>query len=172
MELLALVLLLLNTANFRHARTSRLEVHPDWVWTILCLLRVRSLGGNLNGRRVTDGFTPFHYKKNKMEILLTILALVWSILCIILFIKVWKMCNNVQKIKAFLIEDLIRKNYDSSKEVLGLRPGDLVYDTYNRLCRINDITEEGKLVCEILNGGREITVNPEKVEKKNLQFVE
>ena len=59
MELLALVLLIPNTANFRHARTSRLEVHPDWVWTIHCLLRVRSLGGNLELRRVTDGFTPF-----------------------------------------------------------------------------------------------------------------
>ena len=59
MELLALVLLIPNTANFRHARTSRLKVHPDWVWTIHCLLRVRSLGGNLELRRVTDGFTPF-----------------------------------------------------------------------------------------------------------------
>ena len=61
MELLALVLFILNIANFQRSRTSRLEVHPDWVWTILCLLRVRSLGGNLEKKRVTDGFTPFLY---------------------------------------------------------------------------------------------------------------
>ena len=59
MELLALVLSFSNTANIQHTRTSRLEVHPDWVWTILCLLCGRSLGGNLKKRRVTDGFTPF-----------------------------------------------------------------------------------------------------------------
>ena len=107
-----------------------------------------------------------------MEVLTVILALVWSILCIILFFKVWKMCNNVQKIKDYLIEDLIRKNYESSKEILGLRPGDLVYDHYNRLCRIKNVTEDGKLLCEVLNENREITINPEKVEKKQLQFVE
>ena len=45
MELLALVLFLVKTANFQHTRTSRLKVHPDRVWTILCLLCGRSLGG-------------------------------------------------------------------------------------------------------------------------------
>lgn len=45
-ELLALVLFWLNTANIRYVRTGRLKVHAVKAWTILCLLHSRSLGGN------------------------------------------------------------------------------------------------------------------------------
>lgn len=37
-----------------------------------------------------------------MEVLISILVTVWSILCIILFFKVWGMCNNVLEIKNIL----------------------------------------------------------------------
>lgn len=34
-----------------------------------------------------------------MEIILSILVIVWSILCIILFFKLWGMCNDISTIK-------------------------------------------------------------------------
>ena len=110
-----------------------------------------------------------------MEIFSTVFfiaSLIVSILNLILFFKIWGMCNNVEKIKNFLIERMIRQNYSSEKQIEGLTTGDLVYDSYNRLCRIKDITEEGNIVCTILDNGITITISPRKVEKKELQFVE
>ncbi len=67
MELLALVLFLLNTANFHLREQADWKFTPNWVWTILCLLEIRSLGGNLTERRVTDGFTPFLFNLKNNE---------------------------------------------------------------------------------------------------------
>lgn len=39
-ELLALVLSSMNTANFQHTRTSSQKVHAHKAWTVLCLLCV------------------------------------------------------------------------------------------------------------------------------------
>ena len=47
-----------------------------------------------------------------MEGFFGFLALIWSVLCIILFFKVWNMCNNVQRIREIL-EDK-NKNQDNS----------------------------------------------------------
>ena len=44
-----------------------------------------------------------------MEILLAILTIVWCILCIILFFKLWGMCNNVSTIK-----NILQKKYIDS----------------------------------------------------------
>ena len=46
-ELLALVLVPKNIAKFQRQRTSRLEVHANRAWAVLCLSVVWSLGGNL-----------------------------------------------------------------------------------------------------------------------------
>ena len=40
-------------------------------------------------------------------VFLYVVVLVWSILCIILFFKVWGMCNNVRRILQFLIDNEI-----------------------------------------------------------------
>ena len=46
--------LISNTANIQRMRTSRLKVHAHWAWTILCLLCVWSLGGNLIWRQAKE----------------------------------------------------------------------------------------------------------------------
>ena len=46
-ELLVLVLVPKNIAKFQRQRTSRLEVHANRAWAVLCLSVVWSLGGNL-----------------------------------------------------------------------------------------------------------------------------
>lgn len=96
MELLALVLLIPNTANFRHVRTSRLKVRTNRVWTILCLLRVRSLGGNLELRRVTDGFTPFLYSIT-MKLKRGIFLFLCAFLCFIGFAQTYTLDIGVPK---------------------------------------------------------------------------
>lgn len=40
-----------------------------------------------------------------MEDILTIIAIVWSILNLVLFFKLWGMCNNVSEIKKILLND-------------------------------------------------------------------
>lgn len=40
-----------------------------------------------------------------MEPLFIILYLVWGVLCLILFFKVWRMCNDVRRIKNRLIKN-------------------------------------------------------------------
>lgn len=37
-----------------------------------------------------------------MEVLISVVAVVWSILCIILFFKIWGMCNNISAIRDIL----------------------------------------------------------------------
>lgn len=41
-----------------------------------------------------------------MEALISVVAVVWSILCIILFFKIWGMCNNISAIR-----DILHKKY-------------------------------------------------------------
>ena len=36
--------------------------------------------------------------------IIVVISIVWSILCIILFFKIWKMCNDVSNILQFLVE--------------------------------------------------------------------
>ena len=40
-----------------------------------------------------------------MEVFLGIIGFVWCVLCIILFFKVWGMCNNVGRILDLLMKD-------------------------------------------------------------------
>ncbi len=57
-----------------------------------------------------------------MEAFLIIVSLVWSILCIILFFKIWGMCNNVSEIKDILKKthsDIVSKN---ERDLNGICP--------------------------------------------------
>lgn len=47
-----------------------------------------------------------------MEALIAIITIVWSILGIILFFKIWGMTNNVKEIHDWLMECLVLKNLD------------------------------------------------------------
>ncbi len=45
-----------------------------------------------------------------METVLSIFALIWSVLCIILFFKIWTMTNDVAEIKTFLTQKERKQN--------------------------------------------------------------
>ena len=64
--------LISNTANIQRMRTSSLKVHVHWAWTILCLLCVWSLGGNLRLGKHKNGCTPFLFQIYEKDIYLII----------------------------------------------------------------------------------------------------
>ena len=60
-----------------------------------------------------------------MEIFIAVLALVWSILCLILFFKVWGMTNDVKELKNKICG--VEKNTDEPKDdivILEAESGD------------------------------------------------
>lgn len=52
-----------------------------------------------------------------MEVFFSIVGIIWGILCIILFFKVWGMCNNVNEIKNILQGDFVRKDENEVKDL-------------------------------------------------------
>ena len=65
-----------------------------------------------------------------ISIFISILAIVWSILCLILFFKIWGMTNNVQEIRDFIIDGKkpetikkLEKNIIKGKETFEYIPG-------------------------------------------------
>lgn len=84
-----------------------------------------------------------------MDAFIAILCLVWSVLCIILFFKVWGMCNNVAKI----LQELTKPKGEPIKEVScssELSIGDRVF-----------IKSKGKesVVVDIIGGQYECSSN-------------
>ena len=71
-----------------------------------------------------------------------------------------------------MLEGVLRQNYKSNKEVDDIREGDLIFDAKDRLCRIEEITEDDKLLCVVVKNNKEIILNSKNVDKKLLQFVE
>ena len=100
-------------------------------------------------------------------VILIIIGLVWSILQIILFFKVWGMCNDVAAIKARFeishptqseqhVLDLVEKTLPRVQEISdntkcgdpGFKVGDAVcYEPMNRNMIIKEFTADGMLVC-------------------------
>ncbi len=111
--------------------------------------------------------------KEFMISIISVVTIVWGILNTFLFFKVWGMCNNIKVIKKIMLEGVLRQNYKSNKEVDDLREGDLIFDAKDRLCRIEEITEDDKLLCVVVKkNNKEIILNSKNVDKKLLQFVE
>ncbi len=94
------------------------------------------------------------------EVLLIILGIIWSILGIILFFKVWGMTNDIKKIKNYLLHSQALKKKISSpvpQEVVlskerNIKRGDVVINLRNGKEIIADeINEDGSFVCYIDN---------------------
>ena len=68
------------------------------------------------------------HEYGNLYILLTIAAIVISILNTILFFKIWGMCNNIKTIRTIMIENVIRQHYNPDKIIEEFREGDLVFD--------------------------------------------
>ena len=80
-----------------------------------------------------------------MEVLYLILALVWSILCLILFFKIWGMTNDIRQIKDHLLGT--GNGYVSNNSAL-LKVGDIakVLKT-NEKVMIAEINSNGCFKC-------------------------
>ena len=124
-----------------------------------------------------------------MDMFLVVLSIVWSVLCIILFFKVWGMCNDVAEMKdrfakVFPTDDekkamaLQQKSYIGSTsnaeqeatEINGFKVGDsVIYEPMDRRMIIKRIGSNGLLQCVSYksNGKEEYegTYKPEQVRK-------
>jgi hypothetical protein len=124
-----------------------------------------------------------------MEIFLAVVSIVWSVLCIILFFKVWGMCNDVAEMKdrfakVFPTDDekkamaLQQKSYIGSTsnaeqeatEINDFKVGDsVIYEPMNRRMIIKRIGSNGLLQCVSYkpDGKEEYegTYKPEQVKK-------
>jgi hypothetical protein len=124
-----------------------------------------------------------------MDMFLVVLSIVWSVLCIILFFKVWGMCNDVAEMKdrfakVFPTDDekkamaLQQKSYIGSTsnaeqeetEINGFKVGDyVIYEPMNRRMIIKRIGSNGLLQCVSYkpDGKEEYegTYKPEQVKK-------
>ena len=108
-----------------------------------------------------------------MEILYLVLALVWSILCLILFFKIWVMTNDVAIIKDFLLKSLTSTKTEEPripKEVSAsykFKAGDIVkHDSHDKEMRIYKINSDGTCIC--LDDKTDIMVGTFSVEDLKL----
>ncbi|WP_077154539.1 hypothetical protein [Bacteroides bouchesdurhonensis] len=88
-----------------------------------------------------------------MQTLINIIIIVFGILQIILFFKIWGMTNDIRKIreKYFLSSDS-KKSIESTQQT-EFNIGELVIEIKtNKQMRINEITKDGKYSC-YTNGG-------------------
>ena len=54
-----------------------------------------------------------------MEVLLVVLSVIWAILCIVLFFKIWGACNNIALlVKTFVPESLTPETKEEIEEWL------------------------------------------------------
>ncbi|MCR4852136.1 MAG: hypothetical protein K5893_00915 [Prevotella sp.] len=99
-----------------------------------------------------------------MNTLFEVLALVWSVLCLILFFKIWGMTNDVKEIRDFLIDckkpETIRKpedgvvkredTFEYTPEQFGkFHSGDLVCTaSYSGVLEIVDCYEDSTYNCK------------------------
>ncbi len=89
-----------------------------------------------------------------MEIIYLVLAIVWSVLCIILFFKIWGMTNDVREIKEKLFP---AKSSTQDYRMNALKDDDnsrfkindiVVSPSYNGVLKIFDIMGGGEYNCK------------------------
>ena len=93
-----------------------------------------------------------------MEFVYLLLALIWSILCLILFFKIWGMTNDVREIKDHLLHSQALEQKIASptpQEVTlskdrNIKKGDVVINLRNgREIKVDEINEDGSFICYI-----------------------
>lgn len=89
--------------------------------------------------------------------IVSIIIIVFGILQIILFFKIWGMTNNISEIK-IMVKDYIKKSNskpicDKNKSRSDIKIDDLVVELKNeRQLKVANITDDGKFEC-IIPGG-------------------
>lgn len=92
------------------------------------------------------------------EVLL-IIGIIFGILQIILFFKIWGMTNNVAELNRNVKELLYRKEEEAKAPVDGLKVGDLVVELRTeQQMKISRITEDGKYECTAAGGIRPVGI--------------
>lgn len=86
-----------------------------------------------------------------MELITSIILLVFAVLQIILFFKIWGMTNDVRTIKDSLLTREISTHQTTPKNSSLLNVGDLVVNKEGKQMRIKEI-QDGKYAC-YTNGG-------------------
>lgn len=86
-----------------------------------------------------------------MELITSIILLVFAVLQIILFFKIWGMTNDVRTIKDSLLTREISTHQTIPKNSSLLNVGDLVVNKEGKQMRIKEI-QDGKYAC-YTNGG-------------------
>lgn len=89
-----------------------------------------------------------------MEVLTGIILLVFGILQIVLFFKIWGMTNDVRDLKEryFNLNPLKQKNISFANDT-PFKENDLVVNLKNgKQMRVKEITQEGKYSCYTNNG--------------------
>ena len=108
-----------------------------------------------------------------VDLFYKVLLIIWSILCLVLFFKIWGMTNNIKEIKQFLFSNLAKENETSKpKESVireGFAPNTLVLHTESgRQMKIKYRLPNGKYLCSY-NGG---TLKAEVEESEIVLFEE
>ncbi len=94
------------------------------------------------------------------SIFISILAIVWSILSIILFFKVWGMTNDVKELKQYFLKSENQKMSSSATKmevknevvdsVRNIKRGDVVINLRNgKEVTVDGTTSDGKIVCYV-----------------------
>lgn len=86
-----------------------------------------------------------------MELITSIILLVFAVLQIILFFKIWGMTNDVRTIKDSLLTREVSTHQTTPKNTSLLNVGDLVVNKEGKQMRIKEI-QDGKYAC-YTNGG-------------------
>lgn len=98
-----------------------------------------------------------------MFIFVGIIVIVFGILQIILFFKIWGMTNDVSKMKDMLEMKIQQESFNTdiinNKSKGDIEVGDLVVELKNeRQLKVSDITADGKYKCKVSGGIVEVGI--------------
>lgn len=84
--------------------------------------------------------------------LIAIASLVWAILNIILFFKIWETTNDIKAIKNYFVKDndnaIDEPVFEKIEELHELKAGDIVlHESYPKEMRIYKINSNGMCIC-------------------------
>ena len=96
-----------------------------------------------------------------MQFFIILVSLVYAILCIILFFKVWGMCNDVRELKNYFIKSQSSvpiappANNEKVEEGIFVVGQTVIYPPVQRIMIVKEITSDGLIACVSYNKGTE-----------------
>ena len=96
-----------------------------------------------------------------MQTFIILASLVYAILCIILFFKVWGMCNDVRELKNYFIKVqgvetiALPANNENTEDGVFEAGQTVIYPPMQRVMIVKEITDDGLIACVSYNKGKE-----------------